>query len=371
MPTKKINANTIKRKTPRFSRHTMRLDLQFPQLPDASPDPILITNTRGQIYYVNPAWEQLTGYTFAEVMRKSPGMLQSGKTPETVYKQLWKNLLSGKTFTTDEIINRKKSGKEFQVHATYFPITKGGKNRFFVQMFHDITRRKTIERQKDAFIGIASHELKTPVTTLAVYTELLEKRLEKKLSEKELYFIKNIKQQTKRLTGLINDLLSVSRIESGKVEVHAKKFDLNKLVTQVIVDFQYVTETHVITKEGVIEENVFGDEHLIEEVLVNLLTNAIKYSPKADKVVVRLANDKKFASVTVQDFGFGIGEKDLPYIFERFYRTKEKNEERVPGFGLGLYICSQIIKRHKGKIWAVSKKGKGSSFSFFLPLAKD
>ncbi|HVA96321.1 MAG TPA: PAS domain-containing sensor histidine kinase [Candidatus Acidoferrales bacterium] len=346
----------------------MRAELQFPQLSDASPDPVLITNTKGQIYYVNPAWEKLTEYTFDEVKGKSPRLLQSGKTPRKIYRTLWKRLLKGQTFSTDEIINKKKTGQEFQVHATYYPVKNGNKIRFYVQMFHDITHRKTIEKQKDAFIGIASHELKTPITTLSAYSQILEKRLDEKISEHDKYFLKNIKKQTDRLNGLINDLLNVSRLESGKLEFHFREFDLNALVQRVVVDFQYTTDTHVITKIGSIQRNVLGDENRIDEVLVNLLTNAVKYSPVADKIMIKLSNDKKFATVTVQDFGYGISKKDLPHIFERFYRTKDKDEGKVAGFGLGLYICAQIIKRHKGKIWVESRKGKGSRFSFSLPL---
>lgn len=366
---KKKGTNIIRRFIPRVLRRSLKTDLQFPQLLDASPDPILITNIKSEISYVNPAWEHLTGYRFQEVIGRNPRFLKSGKTPPQHYQKLWKTLEKGKTYSTEEVINKKKNGREYQIHSTFFPIRKNGRNHYFVQTQHDITQQKAIERHKDAFIGIASHELKTPLTTLLVYTQLLERRLQNKIDEKERYFIKNIKQQTDRLNGLINDLLSVSRIESGRLEIHCKEFDLNQLVTKVIVDFQYTTDSHKLIKEGVIDRKVKGDERKIEEVLINLLTNAFKYSPQAEKIILHLSQDKKNAVVGVQDFGFGISNKDLIHIFERFYRTKDKNEGKIAGFGLGLYICSQIIKRHKGKMWVESKKGKGSTFFFSLPLA--
>lgn len=367
----KKKGTIIRRVIPRILQRSLKAELQFPQLIDDSPDPMLITNTEGEIYYVNPAWEKLTGYTLKEVLGTNPRFLGSGKTSINIYKKMWRTLEKGKTFSSREIIDKKKSGKEYQIHSTFFPVRKKGKNLFYVQMLHDITQQKALEQHKDAFIGIASHELKTPITSLSVYSQLLEKRLHAKIDEKDMYFVRNMKAQIARLNSLIDDLLNVSRIDSGKLDLRLEKIDLNELVKKIVIDFQYTIDHHELVREGIVSGKVLADGHRIEQVLINLLTNAIKYSPQADKVIVRLACDKKNAIVTVQDFGMGIGRKDLPHIFERFYRTKGKEEGRVRGFGLGLYISAQIMKKHKGKIWVESKKGKGSSFSFSLPLVRD
>lgn len=234
----------------------------------------------------------------------------------------------------------------------------------------DITDRKDIEEQKDLFIGIASHELKTPMTTVKGYAQILEKRLSDRGDSKDIHLIHNINVQTDRLTSLINDLLNTSKIQAGKLVLQKNIFDLDKMVSKAVIDFQIVTETHHIIKEGEIKEDVYGDQNRIEEVLNNLITNAIKYSPKADKVIVRLGTDKNNAVVSVQDFGFGISKLDQSKIFERFYRTGVKEEKDVIGFGLGLYIASEIIKDHGGHIWVESTKGKGSTFYFTLPLSK-
>ncbi len=232
----------------------------------------------------------------------------------------------------------------------------------------DITDRRDIEQQKDLFIGIASHELKTPITTMKGYTQILEKRLVQRGDSKDMYLIQNINQQTDRLTSLVNDLLNTSKIQAGKLVLTKKSFDLNAVVKKAVVDFQFATDTHHIVKEGEIKDQVFGDQSRIEEVLTNLITNAIKYSPKAVKVVVRVGTDKNNAIVCVQDFGFGISKKDQAKVFERFYRTGDKDEMNVAGFGLGLYISAEIVKGHHGKIWIESTKGKGSKFYFTLPL---
>lgn len=232
----------------------------------------------------------------------------------------------------------------------------------------DITDRKDIEKQKDLFIGIASHELKTPITTMKGYAQILEKRLSLREDSKDAYLIQNINEQTDRLTSLINDLLNTSKIQAGKLVLKKKRFDLNAVVTKAVIDFQYATETHQIIKEGEIKEDVYGDQSRIEQVLANLITNAIKYSAKADKVIVRVGTANNNAFVSVQDFGFGINKHDQAKVFERFYRTGDKEEMNIAGFGLGLYIAAEIIKGHNGKIWVESTKGKGSTFYFTLPI---
>ncbi len=488
--------DTFKRLITQISKPLLRSEILFPELSRASPAPILIADTRTRIYYVNPAWEKLSGYSFKEVKGKNPKFLQSGKTPKRVFKKLWQALTKGESFTTEEIIDRRKDGTEYQSYSIYFPIKRNDKIMYYVQLQHDITERmrllkiihekeemlrliidnavgyamfmldkrgnieswntgaerligytgrevigkyfsmfyarddvtkrkpwkllakvvkkglfeeeflqvkkngtnfwahitlsavmskrgalkgfvqitrnisaeRELDRQKDAFIGIASHELKTPITTLSAYTQILEKRL--KDDKKNSYFLSNIKAQTDRLVSLIDDLLNVSRIDSGKLDLNLKKFDLNTLIKKVVVDFQYTTDTHIITEEGILENKVIGDEVLLEQVIINLLTNAIKYSPIANKVTIHLSANHNQAIVAVQDFGIGISKKDISKVFERFYRIRDKEKGRVLGFGLGLYISSEIIKKHRGKIWVESEKGKGSIFYFSLPLGK-
>lgn len=243
---------------------------------------------------------------------------------------------------------------------------KDGEN--ILLAIEDITERKNYENQKDEFIGITSHELKTPITTMKAFAQILQKRIGQSGDKRDVYLLKNINSQADRLTNIINDLLNVNKIEAGKLTLNKKKFDLDALIKKVVVDFQYTVETHTLIKEGSINELVYGDESSIEQVLTNLITNAIKYSSQADKVVLNILTDKRNAIVRVQDFGFGIAKNDQERIFERFYRTSDKEKNNVSGFGLGLYISSEIIKRHHGKLWVESTIGKGSTFIFLLPL---
>ena len=232
-------------------------------------------------------------------------------------------------------------------------------------------RLQTLDKQKDAFLGMASHELKTPITSIKAFTQVLLKRVEKAKLTEYVYILKNVNTQTDRITQLINDLLNISHIESGKLILQKNKFDLGKLVGKTIADIQVTTETHMITQKGKVSGLIYGDENRIEQVLSNLLTNAIKYSPKGKEIVVTLSENNKESSVTVHDFGQGIAPRDQKKIFERFYRTRENEEKNISGFGLGLYISSEIIRRHKGKIWVTSSLGKGSTFAFTIPRVKD
>jgi len=203
-----------------------------------------------------------------------------------------------------------------------------------------------------------------------MYAQVLQKRLANSQDKNTLYLLQDINNQADRLTNLINDLLNVNKLTSGSFMLHKRIFDVNALIEKLVTDFNHINTTHAIIKKGTITESIIGDENRIEQVITNLLTNAIKYSPKGSKVIVHTALDKNKENVliSVQDFGFGINKKDQGKIFERFYRTKDKDEGEITGFGLGLYITKEIVSRHNGRIWVESKKGKGSTFYVSLPI---
>lgn len=260
-------------------------------------------------------------------------------------------------------IMRKTNGEILYVHEKCEHIRdKSGKIIKSVGMVHDITERVKLEKQKDEFVNIASHELKTPLTTIKAYTQILKKRLEK--DKGNVYFASQIDSQTNKIIMLVNDLLDVGKITTGKLIMNRRKFDLNKLVKKITTDFQFTTDTHVIISKGEISKEIFGDENRVAQVIINLLTNAIKYSPNADKIIIQVKENSKDTIISVQDFGIGIPKNKLEYVFKQYFQVKEDRS----GFGLGLYISSEIIKRHGGRIWVESKRGEGSTFYFSLPL---
>jgi PAS domain S-box-containing protein len=232
----------------------------------------------------------------------------------------------------------------------------------------DISERMEQERRKDDFISMASHELKTPVTSLKVYTQLMHRQAVQQRNTPFVQTLEKMDTQIVKLTNLIYDLLDLSRIQAGKLEYREEYFDINELVEEIVESIQATYSTHKITITGRIPKDVYADRDRIGQVLINLIINAIKYSPKADKVTIRLSNSGSKVQVTVRDYGIGIAKIQQEKIFDRFYQVTDNPEKTFPGLGIGLYISGEIIKRHKGRIWVDSEKGKGSTFSFILPL---
>ena len=234
--------------------------------------------------------------------------------------------------------------------------------------FEDITDRKHIELQKDDFIGIVSHELKTPLTSIKAFSQLLEKHLTRAEDKRGSYFLSKMTDQMERLTQLMASFVNVYKIQGGKLALHKKHFQVDELISNIVSDFQFTSKSHSVINKAQSKTIIYADRERIAQVLVNLISNAIKYSPNADKVLVSSLKDTDKVIVSIQDFGLGISKVEQGKIFERFFRVKAKREKDIPGLGLGLYISYEIISSHKGKIWVESVEGKGSTFSFSLPL---
>src|SRR6266568_584436 len=234
-----------------------------------------------------------------------------------------------------------------------------------------IQHYETVRRRKDEFISMASHELKTPITALKGFTQLLHRRFKSRGDEESLHFLARIDTQLNKLTKLISDLLDISKMQVGKLEYCMEVFDLDVLAQEIVESVQGTTQTHRLLLEKTAGIRILGDRDRIGQVLINLLTNAIKYSPDADRVIMQVAIDGENALVSVQDFGIGIAKAYQEKIFERFYQVSESEEKTYPGLGIGLYIVRQIIKRHQGHLWVQSRKGGGSIFSFSVPLVHE
>ena len=245
-----------------------------------------------------------------------------------------------------------------------------GAAQLAVSVLTDITERQELERRKNLFISMASHELKTPVTSLKGFTYMLQRRLTKLEDVQGSYYINKMDAQLDRLTKLVNDLLDISKMQTGQLVYRTETFDVDRLIREMVENVQEITPSHRIVIEGSVSAHVIGDKERLEQVLVNLLNNAKKFSPHADSVLVYLSQDQKNVIVSVKDFGIGIEEIHQQKIFERFYQIADQEERTYPGLGIGLYISHEIIKRHHGRLWVESKKGEGSTFSFTLPLCQ-
>jgi len=235
-----------------------------------------------------------------------------------------------------------------------------------VQKLIDETTRELLNK-KDEFISIASHELKTPITSLKAALQIMERAALRGDSIKTVdAFIHKAIRQVNKLTELIRDLLDVTKIQSGKLVLRKTEFVLDELITECIEELQSSSQKHQLIIEGETDITIYGDRTRLEQVIINLLANAIKYSPSADKVVINVEKLDEGVKVAITDFGIGIPADKIPLIFDRFYRIDE-NSQRYAGLGLGLFISSEIISQHNGRINIESKEGAGSTFWFIIP----
>ena len=240
-------------------------------------------------------------------------------------------------------------------------------NEMQTKLLEEIEFRKEAERKKDEFISIASHELKTPMTSIKGYIQLLERSLDKEDLETTRVRLHKVQNQVEKLNLLVADLLDISKIESGKLKFNKKYFSFDKILDHIVEIMEQANPQVKFIKKGQINTEIFGDEMRIEQVIINFITNAIKYAPDSDEVhfTSELRGDEIYFSV--KDFGIGMAKEHQQQIFDKFYRVEETSE-RFQGLGIGLYICQEIIERHEGKIGVNSEPDEGSEFYFTIPL---
>lgn len=245
----------------------------------------------------------------------------------------------------------------------------------FIGTLLDITVQKLIDEttsdllnKKDEFISIASHELKTPITSLKAALQMIERTAPKTDEMKTAFnFLQKAIKQVDKLIELIKDLLDVTKIQSGKLELKKTKFNLKELINECCEEIQNSSPNHKLTIEGDTNFEVNADKNRLEQVIVNLLSNAIKYSPESEKVIIAVNKSDQGIKIAITDFGIGIPKEKVPFIFDRFYRVDE-GTQKYSGLGLGLFISSQIIRQHNSRINIESEVGKGSTFWFVLPV---
>lgn len=260
-----------------------------------------------------------------------------------------------------------------------FSIGSLSERLFFLQSFMAITAATTLilaavtaeryafEQRKDAFLSTVSHELRTPLTSLQGYTQLLQRQFAHSDNQHALHALAVIEAQTKRLARLIDDLLDLSKNQADQLTFAEETVDMDTLVREEAEHLQQTTPHHQILITGNTLGTFVGDHERLGQVLNNLLTNAIKYSPESERILIRLTSTAEYLTVSVQDFGIGIPSREQGKIFERFYRVAGKHRQTTAGLGIGLSIASQIIEHYEGKLWVESVEGQGSTFSFSLP----
>ncbi len=314
----------------------------------------------GTLEFVNEHW-----YEYSSEATEFPKL----SVDEQTLKVQWQQAVQKDNKVELELCINKQDTDVYRWHLLRaIPIHEGNKITKWVGTFTDIEEQKKALDKKDEFISIASHELKTPLTSIKAYVHLLHSAVNEQSKDQANMFIERTEKQIDKLYLLIADLLDISKIESGKLKFNKKWFNFQPLLTNTIETIkQTYPRCHIVVK-GDPDIEVYADDLRIEQVLINYLSNAIKYSPENDNVEVTVRiEDNDYLHVSVRDFGIGIASDSHNHIFEKFYRA-EASSNRFQGLGIGLYICAEIIKRHDGNFGVESKLGEGSEFYFSIPL---
>lgn len=348
---------------------------RYRQMADLMPEKVCNINPDGKMVYFNQGWLDYTGLSKQEFEKKG---LESFIHPLELeeYQNTWQHSLETGTDFEMELRYLNKKGK-YKWHLSRAEAIKeeNGNIQLWICTATEIQKIKAEEKRKEDFLKLVSHELKTPVTSIKGYVQLLLSLLKRKeeISLSAIPFEKSLEridQQVVRLTRLISEMLDLSRIEKNKLNLRKEKFSLNDLVSETVQDINYTSSQSFIKVTEEFKCEVFADRDRIGQVLINLVTNAIKYSPQNQDIEVKIKKaGRSKVAVSVIDSGIGIDKENQKKIFKRFYRIDFKNDETYSGFGIGLYLANEIMRRHNGKLSVESKKGEGSNFTFTLDIA--
>jgi len=357
---------------------------------EQSPASVVITNKKGIIEYVNPKFSEVTGYSFEEAIGNNPSILKSGDLPKSFYKNLWATILSGKIWKGD-FINITKNGNEYWEHASISPILDdNGKITHFVAVKEDVSLRKKMEEDlikaklnaeaanqaKSDFLAIMSHEIRTPLNAIIGMSYLL---VETGLNKKQQEYISRIQFAGKTLLKIINDILDFSKIEAGKLELDFVTFQIDELINNVysIISFNAHDKgiNILLNYDNKIPLNLIGDSFRLSQVLINLASNAVKFSDKGDVEITVQSKEINKENVkvkfSVKDTGIGLSDDQIKKLFNPFTQANTSTTRQYGGTGLGLAICKRLVEAMGGNLNVKSKLGHGSIFYFTIDFTLD
>jgi two-component system phosphate regulon sensor histidine kinase PhoR len=350
------------------TRELSSSEQRFRILGESIPQMVWTADADGYIDYYNQNWYNYTGQTFEEAQEWGWKSVQHPEDLEKTQEKWEHSINSGEVFETETRFKRASDGAYMWHIVRAFPLKDdSGKVVKWFGTCTDIDEHQKLNEKKDEFIGIASHELKTPLTSIKAYVQLLERTLKNDENHVAKVYFKNTNTYIDRLNHLIADLLDVAKIQAGKLPFNMSDFNFDELVEEAVANMQYTATTHKIIIEHNEKVITYGDKQRLEQVFINFLTNAIKYSPQAKEIRVNSVVDNGNIIVSVRDYGIGIPKENLVRIFDRFYRV-DGLSPKFTGLGIGLYISAEIIQRHHGSTWVESEEGKGSTFFFSIPV---
>ena len=358
--------NQIKEREERFEERAAQIQTQQEALFNSMIEGLLLLDATGRIQLANRAFNQLFGITKDVRGNTILEVLRQHELAEIVSKVAAQKQVLGYELKLAGLIDR-----WLQINAAAVFDTDG-KQRGTIVVFHDLTRLKQLERTREEFVANVSHELRTPLSLIKGYVETLLDGA-KDNPEVETKFLQTIQRNSERLQFLIEDLLTISELESGRITMNLQSVRLHPLVDRVLEDFKTQAESrHVVLSNQMPELTARADSERLQQVLGNLIGNAIKYGRSDGHVGVtgRMANGS-IIELCVQDDGPGIPAESLERVFERFYRVDKARSREQGGTGLGLSIVKHIVQSHGGKVWAKSEPGKGAAFYFTLPVKQE
>lgn len=345
---------------------------KFKQAVDGVSDQVVIADPHGIIVYANKAAENITGYKVVEMIGKKTALWR-GVVPREIEEKFWRTVKQEKLPYSAEFVNKRKNGETYESESRVSPILdKNGNLIYLVEIEHDLSKMRSIEKIKSEFISLASHQLRTPLSGVKWFVEMMLSGDSGRLSSLQKKYLTKIKESNDREIQLVNSLLNVSRIESGKIVVTSKKTNLKKFVEGVVseVKANIAGDNEISLDIQKDLPEVMIDPDLIKHVYSNLISNAAVYSKPGGKIEVRVYSKGGVVTSEVKDEGIGIPKAEQPRMFEKFFRASNATKKVTEGTGLGLYLSKTIIESSGGKIWYESVEGKGSSFKFSLPIEK-
>ncbi|WP_293898688.1 hybrid sensor histidine kinase/response regulator [Sphingobacterium sp. UBA5670] len=327
---------------------------------ESLPQLAFTANFDGDIKFVNSQW-----FNFVQAADSFP----STHPEETEIKELWHEVVSNKDLYEKEVRIKEHDSENYRYHLLRIsPIREQESGPFWVGTFTDIDHQKQLEQKKDEFLSIASHELKTPLTSIKGYVQFLLRLIKlNDLNSIEKHLL-TLDGHVDKLQELIKDLLDISKIENGHLNLQIENFDIENLIEETVDSMKKINND--VMFELRLQPNrraVQGDKKRIEQVLVNYLSNGIKYSVSEPRIVIDTLYEGDQVSVLVTDYGIGIPQSKQQHVFDKFYRVEESSLN-FQGLGIGLYICSEIIRQHNGSVGVRSAPTGGSTFYFSLPL---
>jgi PAS domain S-box-containing protein len=335
---------------------------------NSTNDAIVSKTLEGIITSWNDSAERIFGYSAEEMIGQSIlKLIPADRQDEE--PRILSRLRNGERVEHFETKRVKKDGRLLDVSLTISPVKDELGNLIGLsKIARDITEKKQEEQRKHDFVAMVSHELKTPLTSIISYLQVLIARSIKEGNEFTASALARTETQAKKMKTMIQDFLNLARLEEGKILIVKKTFELLPLIKEISDDAQFLTTQHKIVLQNCDEIVVNADRDKIGHVLMNLLSNAIKYSPGGGTIILGCMAEQGKVKIYVTDEGVGISQADQQRLFERFYRVNNDKLKSISGFGIGLFLVSEILRYHNSKIEVESKEGAGSTFYFYLDL---